>query len=594
VACARCHDHKYDPISMKDYYALAGVFAGTEYAEYPLAPGGVVAEFKKQQKKIKDQEAALKEFTQAKSIQLGEILARKTSMYTLAAWKVLGSPKSNLQMVADKEALDRETLERWVKYLGKPQKDHPFLKAWNELLARGGTVDEAKKVADDFQAAVLSTIAEKKEIDEENRPILSQAKPKKNAAEVLLPNSFVTVEDYLPLGTVSAKSLERDKFVLWSDLFVQQAPERGSSEDPSKKMDGVLLYKDEKLDRFLGGEWKGYLESMRAELEALKKALPPQYPYVHGVTETRNPGNLKLHLRGSPYNLGDEVPRRFLAVLSRGGPAPFSQGSGRLQLAEAIASHPLAARVMVNRIWKHHFGRGIVDTPSNFGQLGERPSHPDLLEYLAGCFIANHYSVKALHREIMLSATYQLSSDFSEQNFNVDPDNRLYWRANHRRLDVEALRDSLLFVSGSLDDTMGGPSAELADDHKRRTIYASISRFKLNSTLTTFDFPDASITSEQRNITHVPLQRLFFLNSGLVWRQAELLANRLCAEGHTDDVAKIKKAYRMLYGREATDSEVRLGLDFLQEARKDSTENPTAWQQYAQVLLSSNEFIFVD
>jgi hypothetical protein len=194
----------------------------------------------------------------------------------------------------------------------------------------------------------------------------------------------------------------------------------------------------------------------------------------------------------------------------------------------------------------------------------------------------------------MLSATYQLSSDFSEQNFSADPDNRLYWCANHRRLDVEALRDSLLFVSGNLDDTIGGPSAELTDDHKRRTIYASISRFQLNNTLTTFDFPDASITSEQRNITHVPLQRLFFLNSGLVWRQAELLANRLGVEGNTDDAAKIKEAYRLLYGREATDSEVRLGLDFLQEARKDPKESSTAWQQYAQVLLSSNEFLFVD
>jgi hypothetical protein len=348
------------------------------------------------------------------------------------------------------------------------------------------------------------------------------------------------------------------------------------------------------LDRFLSGEWRNHLDSMRADLEALNKALPSQFPFFHGIGEARNPGNLKLHLRGSPYNLGQEVPRRFLAVLSRGEPVPYSRGSGRLELAEAIASHPLTARVMVNRIWSHHFGRGIVGTPSNFGQLGERPTHPELLEYLALRFIEKNGSMKALHREIMLSATYQLGSEYSEQNFKEDADNRLYWRANLRRLDVEALRDSLLFLSGSLDTSVGGPSAELTNDHKRRTIYANISRLKLNGTLARFDFPDASITSEQRSVTNVPLQRLFFLNSTLIWRQAELLANRLLADGEGGEASRIRKAYLLLYGREATEVEVRLGLDFLEDVRKDPTQNSTAWQQFAQILLSANEFIFVD
>src|SRR5206468_11677030 len=133
-----------------------------------------------------------------------------------------------------------------------------------------------------------------------------------------------------------------------------------------------------------------------------------------------------------------EVPRRFLAVLSQGHPVPFKKGSGRLELAEAVARHPLAARVMLNRVWSYHFGRGLVGTPSNFGQLGETPSHPELLEYLTSRFIENGYSLKALHREIMLSSTYQLSSDYSERNFAVDPDNRLLWRASRRRLDAEA------------------------------------------------------------------------------------------------------------------------------------------------------------
>jgi hypothetical protein len=333
---------------------------------------------------------------------------------------------------------------------------------------------------------------------------------------------------------------------------------------------------------------------MKADVEELKRTSPPEYPFLHGLRDSPQPVNLKLHLRGSPYNLGDEIPHRFLAVLSGRPPIFFGTGSGRLELAEAIASHPLSARVIVNRIWNHHFGRGIVGTPSNFGRLGERPSHPELLEYLASYFRESGYSVKALHREIMLSATYQLGSDHSERNFAEDADNRLLWRANRRRLDAEALRDSLLFVSGSLDTMTGGPSAELNDDNRRRTVYSKISRFKINAVLRLFDFPDPSITNEQRNATNVPLQGLFFLNSGLVSNLSQLLANRLFVEGHADVTAKIRKAYRLLYGREATEAEVRLGIAFLQEAGAEAGKSPSLWQQYAQVLLSANEFIFVN
>jgi hypothetical protein len=279
--------------------------------------------------------------------------------------------------------------------------------------------------------------------------------------------------------------------------------------------------------------------------------------------------------------------------LSSGEPELFRQGSGRLELAEAVASHPLTARVMVNRIWYHHIGQGIVATPSNFGQLGERPTHPELLDYLADRFIENGYSMKALHREIMLSATYQLSSEFSQQNFAADPDNRLYWRANHRRLDAEATRDSLLFAAGTLDPTIGGPSVELTDDSRRRTVYAAISRFKPSVRLATFDFPDARATSEKRNVTHVPLQRLFFLNSSFVWSQAEQLVKRLPG-GEATDAARIRRAYQLLYAREATDSEVQLGLEFLQNVGRNTQGSAPAWQHYAQVLLSANEFLFVD
>jgi len=593
VACARCHDHKYDPIATKDYYALAGVFDSTEYAEYPLVAETEVAAFNKKQRRLKSHEAALEEFIQTQATQLAEILARKTGQYVTASWTVLGPRKTELKEAAEKGNLDVETLERWVRYLEVPKKDHPCLKGWNDLLARGGTAEEARKVAEEFQNAVLATIAEKKDVDEENRPIMAQAKLRRTPAEVLLPNRFATYEDYCPGCSDTITPLERDKVLLFRDLFIEQ---ESRGEEPSKKPPGVLVYKGEqgdKLERFLSGEWKSHLVAMRAELEQLKKDLPSHYPYVHAARDKPAPGNAKLNLRGNPSNLGEEVPRRFLTVLAPEEPVPFRHGSGRLELADAVASHPLTARVMVNRIWYHHFGRGIVATPSNFGQLGERPTHPELLEYLAGRFIVNGYSIKALHRDIMLSATYQLSSEFSQKNFAQDPDNRFYWRANHRRLDAEAIRDSLLFAAGSLDRAIGGPSAELTDDNRRRTVYAAVSRFKPSVRLATFDFPDARATSEKRNVTHVPLQRLFFLNSRFVWSQAEQLAKRL-ADGGADNAARIQKAYRLLYAREARDSEVLLGLQFLQGLGGNAKESAPAWQQYAQVLLTANEFLFLD
>jgi hypothetical protein len=293
--------------------------------------------------------------------------------------------------------------------------------------------------------------------------------------------------------------------------------------------------------------------------------------------------------------------------------------------------------VMVNRIWQHHFGRGIVDTPSNFGMMGERPSHPELLDYLAARFIESGWSIKAMHREIMLSAAYQLAYQRSDPNSAVDPDNRLVWRANFRRLEVEALRDSLLFVTGTLDERLGGPPQELArPNSKKRTIYGRAARSPY-SLLTLFDYPDPTITSEQREITNVPLQGLFFLNSDLIQRQAAALLTCLGPQSASgeDSVARIRRAYGLLFQREPTQQEIQRGLEFLKKAevlyksaaaeplkleapeptqasqRKrraaasvDSPEAPsvpalpagrmTPWQQYAQVLLSSGEFYYVN
>jgi hypothetical protein len=318
--------------------------------------------------------------------------------------------------------------------------------------------------------------------------------------------------------------------------------------------------------------------------------MPPEYPYLHTVQDVEKPKDIRVQIRGNPDNLGDEAPRRFLMILSDGEPKHFANGSGRLELAEDIASakNPLTARVIVNRIWQGHFGQGIVRTPSNFGQLGERPTHPDLLDYLAARFVENKWSIKSLHREMMLTSTYALSADRSEKNELADPENRLLWHFQRHRLDVEALRDSLLYAAGTLDTKPGTTPARLTEEtNDKRTVYGFVSRRRLDGTLSLFDFANPNMSSEGRIVTNTPLQRLYFLNSEFIMRQAAALSARVAKEGGPDDAARIRRAYRLLYDRDPEPSELQLGLEFLKSG-------DTAWPKYAQVLLSSNEFYFVN
>jgi len=248
-------------------------------------------------------------------------------------------------------------------------------------------------------------------------------------------------------------------------------------------------------------------------------------------------------------------------VLSDGDPVPLTEGSGRMQLANLIVNQPIAMRVIVNRIWKGHFGTGIVDTPSNFGFGGERPTDPELIEYLARSFVKDGMSIKRLQREIMLSATYQLSTENNKADFEKDSGNRLYWRANRKRMDAEQIRDSILDVAGNLDTMTGGPSHELSPEFKGRTVYGKVSRYKLDAYLQLFDFPPPNISAEKRFTTTVPLQRLFLMNSDFVQLEAEALAKRAAAE--PDNRARIRKLYSLTYGRLPSEEEIQIGLGYL-------------------------------
>jgi hypothetical protein len=309
---------------------------------------------------------------------------------------------------------------------------------------------------------------------------------------------------------------------------------------------------------------------------------------MHVVREG-TPQDLNVFIRGDVDRKGPVAPRRFLPVLCSTEPAPFATGSGRRELAAEIASpnNPLTARVFVNRIFGQLTGAPIVATPSNFGSLGEPPTHPELLDDLAFRFVQNGWSLKWLVREITLSTTYRQSSDPSAESLAADPSNRWLARMNRRRLSVEAWRDSMLSITGQLDHSIGGTSFEVDDlEQRRRTIYGFISRFQLNPLLQTFDFPDANVHAAKRNETITPLQKLFVMNNAFVVEQANRFASRITTDEASPE-SRIRLAYELLFARQPSEDEIAFGVEFTHDA-------PNAWQEYAHALLATNEMMYLD
>ena len=309
-----------------------------------------------------------------------------------------------------------------------------------------------------------------------------------------------------------------------------------------------------------------------------------------------------IFVRGSSSNRGPQVPRRFLACLSPDDPLPFQKGSGRLEMAQAIASpqNPLTARVWVNRVWAHLFGSGLVTTTSDFGTRSDPPSHPELLDWLACRFIEQGWSTKWLIREIVVSRVYQQASTDRPDGAERDPENRLLWRANRRRMDLESMRDSLLVAAGRLDKTMGGASVQLTEPPfaPRRSVYGFIERQNLPNFFRTFDFAGPDTHAPSRPYTTVPQQALFLMNSPFALEQAACLASRDVSAETTDD-QRITALFRFALGREPSSEERAMCQTYIgsnaEDADRDSPPAPlTRWERLAHVLLMSNEFLFVD
>jgi hypothetical protein len=311
----------------------------------------------------------------------------------------------------------------------------------------------------------------------------------------------------------------------------------------------------------------------------------------------------RVFIRGNPANPGERVPRQFIRIVAGDKQTPFPHGSGRLDLARAITApdNPLTSRVLVNRVWMHHFGEPLVESPSDLGLRTGPGSHPELLDYLAGQFIADGWSLKRLHRTIMLSNTYQQASRDRPDCRKVDPDNRLLWRANRRRLDLEAMRDSMLFLAGKLDSRMFGRPVDVVQAaEKRRTVYGLVDRQSLPGMFRAFDFASPDQSADRRPRTTVPQQALFAMNSPFVIEQARGLMSRSDVAAHTEPRERIKALYRLLFTRPPSEDEIALGITFINESEPQGEKSQgeksqlNRWQQYAQVLLLSNELMFVE
>ncbi|MEP7361825.1 MAG: PSD1 and planctomycete cytochrome C domain-containing protein [Acidobacteriota bacterium] len=553
VGCAQCHDHKFDPIPTKDYYSLLGIFRSTEADKHPLVADSEVTRYKERKKKVDALEEALDDYLAEQSKQLTDLLARDTARYLLATW-------SN-----QSEGLDEETFQRWKTYLADSNKEHPYLNDWYAVLKSNPTRQQLEAEAVKYQQFVLDLLQEAKEVDDKNYVAFGGRKGQKDEKTRQYTNIVA-----LPVL----------KFYQWRELAYKPYVTDGFNAPG-----GVYYYSAKQIDRFLGGFTKSYVDKLRAELHAARSELPPLYPFLHVVKDAEKPADIHVALRGDSATPGEVAPRRFLQVLCESEPGPYTQGSGRVQFAEDVINHPLAARVIVNRVWQGHFGKGLVRTPSNFGRMGERPTHPELLDELAARFIAGGWSLKKLHREILLSEAYGRSTG---PNVDADPENRLLGHFPlHHRLEMETLRDSVLHITGQLDTKVGGPSSTISDDNKRRSLYLTVSRTRLDPAMALFDFPDANATTDERAVTTGPLQGLYWLNSDFIIKQAKALSERLGANGKGDAVL-IERAYKLIYSRPPDDAEIRLGIEFLEAAR------PNAWPKYLQALLGSSEFSSVN
>ncbi|MEQ8789762.1 MAG: PSD1 and planctomycete cytochrome C domain-containing protein [Pirellulaceae bacterium] len=570
VGCARCHDHKYDPIPTADYYSLYGVFDSCLERQQVLTehPGDEAF-----QQELEKRQAALQgkltEYRQATSARARQ----RAADYLFAQSELQKYPADGFDQIFQKSDLLPAFVRKWERYLrtAKLRRD-PIFTLWHAY----AELDSATF------AQQAQVVARRLHESSERVP------PRLAAAFAAPPHSFREVCDRY--GQVLA-----DVDAQWREALAaaekNKRPPPAGLDDPDDEALRQVLYGEGAPCQAPGGpisHCETYFDSgsvtelwkLQGEVDRWLIKSPTAVPVALTLVDQATPVEPRIFRRGNPLNLGDDVPRRFLSVLGGKESGPFRVGSGRRELAEAIIdpANPLTARVLVNRVWMHHFGAGLVTTPSDFGLRSDPPSHPQLLDWLAVQFVREGWSLKQLHRWIVLSATYRQASASADdapprrRSVQIDPDNRLLWRMIPRRLTFEEARDSLLQATGELDRTVGGKPMKLFDQPfpTRRTLYGLVDRQYFPGALRMFDFANPDLHVPQRSETTVPQQALFFMNHPLVLQRARALAQLV--RGRDDARDAVGELFQRAYQRRPTDAEVGEALELLRAVGDKSNE----------------------
>jgi hypothetical protein len=603
VACARCHDHMFDPIPTKDYYALHGVFASTiEPAEKPVIAEQAQMQVTDFQKKLTSIEADNRGvyYHLVDRIQ-ADIFAKVDSYLLVSRLTAAGGKKGGKEEEIKKRTellnsanLDREYLQLVTK--GAYNRGKGQDKSERKGAGRGEGKAQIQAIFGAFQAfaelseadfaakapALAAEVATGKTRRMEINPLVAaafQSAQPKSIEEVaaIYKKLFASLEprrkafiaaNAAALSQPVAGFSPAEVQLFNTPLEILPASEATTQElrDVAEKLPNKTAYRS------------GFQFAKINELEMTNAGAPARAMLVADASKAKDS---PVFIRGQSDVKGDIVPRRFLEILSPNRQAePFKEGSGRLELAQCIANknNPLTARVMVNRVWMHHFGEGFVRTLDDLGTQSEKPSHPELFDYLARYFMDQGWSLKKLHKLIMLSHVYRQSTRTQKEFENIDPDNRYLWRANIRRLDFESMRDSLLVFSGQLDQTVGGKPINLTDEpySNRRSVYGYIDRGNLPELMQNFDFSDPDMPNSKRTSTVVPQQALFFMNSPMAVDVTRKIVAQPEVAGASDALGRLFGIYRIIFQRPPTQAEIQLAYQFVGNEAKDAAPDPTA------------------
>lgn len=584
LGCARCHDHKFDPVPIEDYYALAGILGSTQILTPGNVSGYVEQELRSQHAQVYKAHRKRERLVETELKKLRKVIKQSDSQHA----------NSKLGSVVLDDAV-AEKLGKWVAsthvagFLGK------------------GYIHDGNTAKGDKSARFVFDVPKSGDYDLE---LISTSGPSR-ATNVPVRVLHATGETQAFVNQRSEKVSRRifssvGRFRLVSDQPVSVTIET-SGTDGHVVVDGLRW---SPVDRSAVDPEKARLAAtvdrqrarqtrLEQELSGLKKSVPPAPMKAMAVRDTAKPADGRVHLRGMVRSLGGVVPRGFLSVCGKSRPQIPKGESGRRQLADWLAdpAHPLTARVYVNRIWHYLFGVGLVHTPDNFGKMGGRPSHPKLLDWLAAHFVRQGWSTKSLVRELVVSSAYRLRTGESS---SLDPDNRLLTHANRRRLDAESLRDSVLWVSGQLDPKMGGSTIRkystydygYAFKSNRRSLYVPRFRGIRLEIFDVFDAADPNLVTGRRATSQVSTQALYLMNNPWLMNQADHAAKRLLQNVDQNLDQLLDRAYILSLGRLPAPEERRLAVAFLTQF--PVTERPKAWGQLFHTLFACLDFRYLD